>query len=207
MTYILYNGRYWDPYYYRRRRMQTDDDKMNFIESVCDANEWHLSSLVIIIFLFLIKNKDFDLVFSIGLLLCIWRWWSQSRNRRREMEVGNNWGLNSVVRLFWWLIFRFCFCSFFHCMLLVLSLLKVLQIIPRARTHTHTHTSIMSLLSYPIYKCILPFIIPLSFYHLPNHVYFLWWLFYFDCLMCRLGNTYHPMVVLSRLKNLLHILT
>ncbi|KAK7259986.1 hypothetical protein RIF29_25651 [Crotalaria pallida] len=25
---------YWDPYYYRRRRMQTDDAKMNFIESV-----------------------------------------------------------------------------------------------------------------------------------------------------------------------------
>ncbi|KAK7339412.1 hypothetical protein VNO77_20077 [Canavalia gladiata] len=25
---------YWDPYYYRRRRIQTDDDKMNFIESV-----------------------------------------------------------------------------------------------------------------------------------------------------------------------------
>lgn len=24
---------YWDPYYYRRRRIQTDDDKMNFIES------------------------------------------------------------------------------------------------------------------------------------------------------------------------------
>uniref|UniRef100_A0A2N9F7J8 Iron-sulfur cluster biosynthesis family protein n=1 Tax=Fagus sylvatica TaxID=28930 RepID=A0A2N9F7J8_FAGSY len=25
---------YWDPYYYRRRRIQTDDDKMNFIESI-----------------------------------------------------------------------------------------------------------------------------------------------------------------------------
>ncbi|KAF7825703.1 Iron-sulfur cluster biosynthesis family protein [Senna tora] len=25
---------YWDPYYYRRRRIQSDDDKMNFIESV-----------------------------------------------------------------------------------------------------------------------------------------------------------------------------
>ncbi|XP_061360665.1 uncharacterized protein At5g03900, chloroplastic [Gastrolobium bilobum] len=25
---------YWDPYYYRRRRIQTDNDKMNFIESV-----------------------------------------------------------------------------------------------------------------------------------------------------------------------------
>ncbi|XP_028773079.1 uncharacterized protein At5g03900, chloroplastic [Neltuma alba] len=25
---------YWDPYYYRRRRIQTDDEKMNFIESV-----------------------------------------------------------------------------------------------------------------------------------------------------------------------------
>ncbi|XP_027349951.1 uncharacterized protein At5g03900, chloroplastic [Abrus precatorius] len=25
---------YWDPYYYRRRRLQTDDDKMNFVESV-----------------------------------------------------------------------------------------------------------------------------------------------------------------------------
>ncbi|KAK7858842.1 uncharacterized protein CFP56_009604 [Quercus suber] len=26
--------RYWDPYYYRRRRIQTDDNKMNFIESI-----------------------------------------------------------------------------------------------------------------------------------------------------------------------------
>lgn len=25
---------YWDPYYYRRRRIQTDDNKMNFIESI-----------------------------------------------------------------------------------------------------------------------------------------------------------------------------
>lgn len=32
----LHHVRYWDPYYYRRRRLQTEDNKMNFIESVCD---------------------------------------------------------------------------------------------------------------------------------------------------------------------------
>ncbi|PON42420.1 Iron-sulfur cluster biosynthesis family protein [Parasponia andersonii] len=36
---------YWDPYYYRRRRIQKDDDKMNFIESVCDEMDQYFTAL------------------------------------------------------------------------------------------------------------------------------------------------------------------
>jgi len=56
-NFFLSHGRYWDPYYYRRQRPQADDDKMNFIESVCDANEitCHPPGP----FLFLNKDKDF----------------------------------------------------------------------------------------------------------------------------------------------------
>lgn len=50
--------------------------------------------------------------FLLGLLLCVWRWWSQSRNWRREMEVGNNWGLNSVVRCICFIFLGFFFFFF-----------------------------------------------------------------------------------------------
>ena len=52
--------RYWDPYYYRRRRVQTervqtDDNKMNFVESVCDGFN-HSFSIVSLLVLYLKKK-------------------------------------------------------------------------------------------------------------------------------------------------------
>jgi len=58
-NFFLYHGRYWDPYYYRRRRLQADDDKMNFIESVCDANNMSSPLPPGGPFLFLNEDKDF----------------------------------------------------------------------------------------------------------------------------------------------------